>query len=126
MMTTKELFVKTLKSELPIFAKVLKAVPKGQEDFKPHEKARTAKSIMLQLMTQPVFISKIVNTGLIDFSEPYADPEQDMDGIVARMEENFARLQDDLAALSDEEWENGAFKMAWPGGSMETKKYDMA
>ncbi len=125
-MTNKEFFEKTLKSEAPIFVKVLKAIPKDKLDYKPHEKARTLGRIAFQLASQPQFISAIVQTGVPDFGE-YREPgNPDIGIITALAEKNFSKLQEDLRAVSEKEWENGTAKLEFPGGTWETKKYDMA
>jgi uncharacterized damage-inducible protein DinB len=125
-MTNKEFFIATWEAELPVFLRVMKAVPQDKVDFKPHEKARTAGSIVTQLAQQPRFTSAIVTKGVPDFSEYKTKLTQDVNELAAIAEKNFAQLKADVAAISDADWENGAAVLTYPGGKWETKKYDMA
>jgi uncharacterized damage-inducible protein DinB len=125
-MTNREFFLKVLETEKPVFLKVMKAVPSGKSEYKPHEKGRTAGSIVTQLAMQPVMISKIVKNGVLDFGEPYADPDMKMEDAVSAAEKNYDQLKSDLESISDEAWEQGKASMLWPGGKWESEKYDMS
>lgn len=125
-MTNKEFFIKIITAEEPAFEKVLKAIPKGKLDFKPHERARTAGSLASQLASQPFFISAIVATGTSNWSDYPASKKSDPDELVAAMKKNFVGLKKALASASDRGWENDAATLAFQGEKWETKKYDMA
>jgi len=125
-MTNKEFFLKTLKAEAPVFIRVLKAVPKDQAAFKPHERARSAARIAQQLAHQPRGIVGIVAAGIPDFSG-YRDTEPpSLDEIVATAEKNYPELERALATVSDQDWEEGTATLTYPGGKWEAKKYEMA
>jgi uncharacterized damage-inducible protein DinB len=125
-MTNREFFLKTLKAEAPVFIKVLKAVPKDQAAFKPHERARTAERIAHQLAHQPKFIGGIVHSGVPDFAA-YKDTQPlSIEQIVAIAERSYPELERQVAAVSDRDWEEGTAVLTYPGGKWEAKKYDMA
>jgi uncharacterized damage-inducible protein DinB len=125
-MTNKEFFIASLQDEQKAFINVLKAVPADQPDFKPHERSRTAKSLMQQLASQSEMISKIINVGVLDFNKPYTDEKAAMDTIIPSAEKNFEQLIKDLTALSDEEWENGEAAMLFGDQKWPDKKYKMS
>ena len=125
-MTNKEFFIKTLETEAPVFIKVLKALPKDKGDYKPGKKARTLSSIAIQLAMQPVMISKVIKTGLIDFSKQYEPSELDIAKLPDALQKNFGQLKKDLKDISDENWEADKAKMVWQGGEWSTPKYEMA
>ena len=117
--------MKTLEAERPTFINVIKAVPADNLDFKPHEKARTARSLMVQLATQPGQMSKIIKEGLIG-GEGGNSPKENVDQAIILAEKNFGRLMKDLAAISDKEWETAESKLVYPGGEWKVKKFEMA
>ena len=124
-MTNREFFIKTLETEMPVFLKVIKAVPKDKFDYKGHERGRPVGHITIQLSRQPVMISDVVNKGVLDFTVPY-DAGVDKDNVEEEAEKTFSRVLADLRKISDDDWENGEAKMVWEGGEWKTKKYDMA
>jgi uncharacterized damage-inducible protein DinB len=125
-MTNKEFFLKTMDAETPIFLKVLKAVPKDKAEYKPHERARTAGNIAHQLARQPQFTISVMETGAPDFSGHAGAKDPSLDEMIALAEKNYADLKTVIAAVSDEDWENGTARLIYPGGKWETKKFDMA
>lgn len=66
MMTEKEMLLQTWEREFPVTIKVLKALPEGQGDFKPHEMSRTAKEMVWTFVTEEKVILDAF-TGTIDF-----------------------------------------------------------
>lgn len=125
-MTNKEFFLQRIEEEEPVFAKVIKAFPPDKLDFKPGEKARTAGRVAFQLASQAQFISGIVMKGVPDWGT-YMEPENpNIDEMLSMMEKNYADLKKNLAAISDDDWENGEAILVFPGGEWKAKKYDMA
>jgi len=124
-MTNKEFFIKTLDAEGPIFIRLIKAVPEDKADFKPHEKARSARHIAIQLGAQAALMSSVIKTGTIDFGKPYTDENQSIADAAASAEKNFAQVKKDLAGITDEDWEKTEVKMIWPGGEWKTQKFHM-
>lgn len=115
-----------MKEEQATFIKVLKAVLPDQLDFKPHEKARTARSLAVQLAMQPTMISGLVKTGVLDFTKSYDPGEMSLDDTVKLAEKNYKQVLKDVEAVSEEDWDEGEAKMMWKGGEWKTKKFEMA
>jgi uncharacterized damage-inducible protein DinB len=71
-MTEKEFFIETLKSELPAFERVLKAmekIPSGKHSYKHDEKSRTAFELAFQTLgAESAMIPVFLTTGKLDFS----------------------------------------------------------
>jgi uncharacterized damage-inducible protein DinB len=125
-MTNKEFFQKTLETEMPVFIKVIGALPKSKANFKPHKKARTADSLMNQLSEQPAWISGVITSGVVDFSKPLAK-KQPAGTRAEKAEMNFEELKKNLNQISDADWENGKAEMSMGGKNpWETKKFTMA
>src|SRR6266436_5914346 len=96
-MTNKRFFLKTLEAEMPVFIKVIKAAPVAKADWKPHEKARTASSLMTQLATQWQMISGIVKTGTVgDFSTKH-----DLNALAEVAEKNYEELKRAVDSITD-------------------------
>lgn len=125
-MTNKDFFIKVIEAEAPIFKKVLAALPKDKLDFKPHERARSAESLALQLAFQPASIASTIEKGSPDIGSYDSSQNSDLEELVMQMESNFEELRKALSSVSDDEWENDTAVLEWTGGKWEAKKYDMA
>ena len=121
-MTNKDFFLKTLQEEAPRFRKAIDALAEDKHDHKVHEKSREAGSLAGQLALQWKGISGIVKTGtpLFDFHEISAQTKAEM---LTNFDNGMSQLEKDVAAISDEEWENGEASM---GDTWKDKKYHMA
>lgn len=125
-MTNKEFFLATIENEAPIFIRVLNALPEEKAEFRPHEKARPAENIAMQLATQPLLIANILNLGDVNLAEEKMEMDEGMDITVSEAEKNFAELMESVDEMSEEEWENGKASVVFPNGRWETGKRDMA
>lgn len=121
-MTNKEFFVQTLKEEAPRFRAAIEALPEDKYEYKVHERAREAGNLAAQLGVQWKAMSGIVKAGAPDFNS-HDMAKQTKSEILEKFDQNITQLQDDVAGLSDEEWENG--DAGW-GEAWIDKKHHMA
>jgi uncharacterized damage-inducible protein DinB len=121
-MTNKEFFAEVLKDEAPKFRSAIDALPEDQHTHKVHEKSREAGNIAAQLAVQWKAISGIINKGAPDFNPHEMGPQSKAD-MLAKFDQGISQLQKDVAAISDESWENEEAAM---GDMWKDKKYNMA
>lgn len=60
-MTEKLVFIKNMEAELPITVKVMRAIPKGLPDFKPHVRSQTAKQIVQTMIAEVLGMKSMLN-----------------------------------------------------------------
>jgi uncharacterized damage-inducible protein DinB len=120
-MTNREFFLSVLKEQAPRFRKAIDALPEEKHKYKVHDKSREAGNLAAQLALQWKAISGIVTKGTPDF-DPHEMEAQSKADMLAKLDAGIANLEKDVAAISDEEWENGEAST----GDWKTKKYDMA
>ena len=121
-MTNKEFFIKTLADEAPKFRTAIEALPEDKHEHKVHEKSREAGNITAQLAVQWKAISGIIKNGAPDFN-PHEMGKQSKADMLTKFDTGMAQLQKDVAAISDEDWDNGEASM---GEMWKDKKYNMA
>lgn len=121
-MTNKEFFLETLKEEAPKFRVAIDALPEDQQTYKVHDRAREAGNLAAQLGVQWKAISGIINAGAPDFN-PHDMDNQPKADMLAKFDQGMAQLQQDVATISDEEWDNGEAAM---GEEWKDKKFKMA
>jgi uncharacterized damage-inducible protein DinB len=121
-MTNKEFFIKVLKEEAPRFRTAIEALPEDKHGHKVHEKSREAGNIAAQLAVQWKAISGILTKGAPDFNPHEMGPQSKAD-MLAKFDSGMDQLEKDVAAISDQDWENGEAAM---GEMWKAKKYDMA
>ena len=68
-MDNHEFFLKRWESELPAFGRVLRAMPDGQLDYRPHEKSTTAGNLGWQLAEEQRVLSDMLDTGVIKWEQ---------------------------------------------------------
>lgn len=121
-MTNKEFFLATLEDEKSKFRKAINALPEDKVTFKVHERAREAGNLAAQLAVQWKAISGIVKNGTPDF-DPHEMENQTKESMLTHFDQGIEQLRQDVASLTDEEWENGDAGM---GEEWKAKKYSMA
>lgn len=113
-MTSRELFIKTMKSEQKAFEAVLKAVNQKKWDYKPDPKTRNAKSLAGQLAIQMTAIASIVKNRKY---LPSRSPElKSISAMVKQSKTGFTDLQKALNKIEDKAWETTTITMKFPGG----------
>jgi uncharacterized damage-inducible protein DinB len=120
-MTNKEFFLKTLGDERQKFRVAIEALPDEKLSHKVHDRAREAGSLTAQLAWQWAGISGIITAGAptMDAHMTTSSPKAE---VLAKFDKNFDQMLADLAAVTDQEWENGDASM---GPAWTDKKYMM-
>ncbi|MBX4187803.1 MAG: DinB family protein, partial [Candidatus Doudnabacteria bacterium] len=115
-------FITTLESERPKFRKVIEAIPEDKLEHKVHDKSRELGSLASQLAIQWYGISGVITSGApsMDSHLSKSAPKQEM---LSEFDKNFDQMMKDLAAVSDDDWENSEASM---GEFWKDKKYNMA
>ena len=105
-MNTREYFMKQFATEAPKFAKVIRALPEGKLDYKPHERSSTAAGIAWFLVLSARALADLVKTGENRWSQP-ASPGT-AESIAAAYEKAAQDLSAALASADDAKWEKNA------------------
>ena len=121
-MTTKKFFLKTIKDEAPKFRVAIEALPEDKHKHKVHEKSREAGNLAAQLALQWKAISGVLTKAAPDF-DPHEMGPQSKAEMLEKFDKGMSQLEKDVAAISDETWENGEAAM---GEMWKDKKYNMA
>jgi hypothetical protein len=104
--TMREFLQSRRKAEYPVFVKVLKAMPTGRFDYRPHERSSTAAEIIWTLARETTMCCHLIDAGRFNWvaEPPPADPE----AILSAFEKHYADLDDRIARLNDSSWQNKA------------------
>jgi len=125
LLSEKEYFVKVLEGESGAFKRVIEATPIDKLDHTPHEKSRTAGSLLSQIVIQPEVMLSILNTGKPEFNAHMAEEKA---LTTEQMSEDFSKRMTDLAnavkLATDEVWQTPAV-MEGSGMKWETTRGDM-
>jgi uncharacterized damage-inducible protein DinB len=91
------------KAEYPVFMKVLKALPTGRFDYRPHERSPSAADVTWTLALETKACCDLINTGRVNWKPepPPADPA----AILAAFEKHYAALDDRLGRLDAHGWQ---------------------
>jgi uncharacterized damage-inducible protein DinB len=121
-MTNKEFFLKIVKDEAPRFRKAIEALPEDKHKHKVHDKSREAGNIASQLSLQWKAIEGVLTSGT-PIMDPHDMENQTKADMLTKFDQGIAGLEKAVAAISDEEWENGDANM---GDMWKDKKGNMA
>jgi uncharacterized damage-inducible protein DinB len=120
-MTNKEFFLAICEDEAPRFRRALEVMTEDKLAYKVHERSREAGELAYLLAYQPKYISGIIKDGAPDGSG--SKPEKIAgEKLVAMFNANYDKLKQDVAAISDQDWEN----QDATAGDWTVKKYWMA
>lgn len=117
-MTNKTFFLDMLKAEAPLFKKAIEALPEDKQNYKVHERSRSAGNLAAQLGVQWKAISPIVISGTPSF-DPHELDTLSKAEMLAELDKGMAQLIKDVESISDEEWETG--KAGWSEPRNDTK-----
>jgi uncharacterized damage-inducible protein DinB len=112
-MNEREFFQARRKAEKDVFLRVIRAVPDGRLDYKPHEKSPSAAQILTTIVTEHASCASLVETGRAEFKPTTVNSLAEA---VAAFEKNWDDLERQVSAMDDAAWEKkGQF---FSGGKM--------
>jgi uncharacterized damage-inducible protein DinB len=89
-------------AETPLFAKVLKAIPEANRDYRPEPRSRTAAEIAWVLAQEEGALLSLLETGTVTWTE--VKPPARLAEIIAVFERNAAAVNKKLQELDDDGW----------------------
>ncbi|HEX2457844.1 MAG TPA: DinB family protein [Vicinamibacterales bacterium] len=104
-MTTREFFLERQKAELPVFLKVLRALPKNQLGYKPDERSPSAEQIVWTLANEFKICTDVAATHRGEWRTDAAPP---LDEMVKIFEKSSTDLNDRVSKMDDATWDKKA------------------
>jgi uncharacterized damage-inducible protein DinB len=104
-MTLREYFLERLKAEAPVFLKVLKALPKDQLSYKPHERSPSAEQLVWTLTGEMKASLDVINHNKAEWKDIPAPP---LDEMVEKYEQWSNELIDRVSQIDDASWDKMA------------------
>jgi uncharacterized damage-inducible protein DinB len=101
-MTTREFYLERLKAEVPVFLRVLKALPKNQLSYKPHERSPSAEQLVWTLAAELKVCLDVVNNYKAEWKEIPPPPPEEM---VEKYERWSSELIARVSSIDDASWE---------------------
>ena len=108
-----EFFAQTVEREIPAFGRVLRALPSGKLDYKPHEKNKTAGDLAWQVADEMKALAQLFDKGEINMNAQGAHPASSEE--IAEEFERAARTVVESARATSEELWKGPGKFLWAG-----------
>jgi len=105
MKNVREYYMQCLKTEVPTFIKVLKAVPADQAGYKPHPRSTSAGDLVWLLAVELRDACELLESGEVNYAET---PAPGVSEAVAAYEKNAANLQAQVAKADDARWDSPA------------------
>jgi len=121
-MTDKQFFVEILKSELPRFERVMKAVeavPKGKHSYKHDAKSRTTMELLANAFgSESKMFGMILKNGKVDFMALGTPQFKDAEEVRKEFMKNMKAAGNMAAKMKDKDWNSKAQmfmgeKMVW-------------
>jgi len=116
-MSTREFFLETFRAERPKFVSVIRALPNGRLDYKPHEKNSSAGDIAWFLVLELRALVKLMEAGEVHW-EQQPNPK-DVEAIVREYEIAADAYEKALASMDDATFDSDA-GMYYGGKLMKT------
>lgn len=101
-MTSREFYLERRKAELPVFLRVLHAIPPGSIAYKPHERSPSAEQIVWTLINELRSCVEVVKENKTQWHQEPAPP---LDEMLRQFEQLSNELTDRVAALDDASWD---------------------
>jgi hypothetical protein len=101
----REYYVQCLDAEVPVFMRVLKAVPPDQSEYKPHPRCTSAGDLVWLLAAELHDACELIDHGEVNY---VPRPGPGIAESVAAYEKNAATLKALLAKVDDGKWESPA------------------
>jgi uncharacterized damage-inducible protein DinB len=104
-MTVREFYLERRKAELPVFLKVLNALPAGQMHYKPHERSPAAEQLVWTITQELRSCLEVVKENRAEWKSEPAPPLHVM---IVLFEKWSGELIEGVAAMDDEAWNRTA------------------
>jgi hypothetical protein len=104
--STPEFWAQRWTPEVPVFLRVIRALPGEQLGYKPHEKCTPAGALAWQLAVEAGNLSDLLDSGTIDFVVPECPPSTEE--IASTFERNAKALEGKLAGIDEAKWSGPA------------------
>src|SRR3954451_19246439 len=95
-MTSREFYLERRRAELPVFLKVLRAMPPDRLDYKPHDRSPSAEQLAWTLTKE---LGNCLDVARHHRSEWCADPAPSFEEILSLFEERSLSLIDLVTAM---------------------------
>jgi uncharacterized damage-inducible protein DinB len=112
-MTLREFYLERRRAELPVFLKVLRALPADRMDYKPHERSPSAQQLVWTLTWE---LGTCVDVAREHRGEGRSDPAPPVEEMIAQFERSAGELVEVVAAMDDATWDGPA--QFYYGGKM--------
>jgi uncharacterized damage-inducible protein DinB len=104
-MTLREYFLERLKAEAPVFLRVLKALPKDQLSYKPHERSPSAEQLVWTLTAEMKACLDVVNDNKAEWKDI---PPPPLDEMLEKYEQWSNELIDRVPQIDEASWDKMA------------------
>jgi uncharacterized damage-inducible protein DinB len=111
--TLREFYLERRRAELPVFMKVLRALPADKMDYKPHERSPTAEQLVWTLTWE---LATCVEVARDHRGEWVSDPAPPLEEMITMFERSSNELIESVAAMDDAAWDAPA--KFFSGGKM--------
>jgi len=113
-MTNREFCIARRKVEVPIFIRVLKAVPRERLHYRPHPKCRTAVELAWAIAAREAALVTLLDTGAVHWKE---EAPPGLDQVLDTYARSATAVDERLARLGEAAWERKArfLKNGTPG-----------
>ena len=108
-MSAKEQFLDSFQREHAVTAKVLRAFPTDQSEFRPHPNSQTARQLAWTFVMEQALISMAM-TDTLKLGSGMPKPPEDMKAIVDQFDTDFSALVDVIRKTPDSRFSDGTVK----------------
>jgi uncharacterized damage-inducible protein DinB len=109
-MTELQFFRERWKTEAPLFAKMMRALPEGRLDYRPHEKSRPAGRIAAGMAAEADGLAEIIEKGTLEWASGPPEASSAAEAVVA-WERAAKHLSAAVAGLDEAKWDSpGEFR----------------
>lgn len=105
MLNAKEAFLKTLEGEIPVFERVLKAVPAENQDYRPDPKSKTAPELASGMTSEVLIYPKFLKEGVVNMDSDFKPSTGSPTELADIMTKGWQEVKSIVAGMSDAEWE---------------------
>ncbi|MBO0800482.1 MAG: DinB family protein [Blastocatellia bacterium] len=104
-MTLREFYLERLKAEVPVFLRVLKAVPKDQLSYKPHERSPSAEQLVWTITAEQRACLDVVDEYKTEWKNIPTPPLEEM---LEKYEQWSDELIKRVSQVDEESWDRMA------------------